>query len=434
MSNRPSLWRNRDFMLLWTGHTVSTVGSSMSFFVFPVVGLALTGSTTSAALAGAAYSLGSVGMRLPAGTLVDGWHRKRVMLTAELVGGLAYASLAAAALLHILTLAHLVVAALLTGVAACFFEPAETAALKAIVPAEDLPTAFSQNQARQHVGALVGPPLGGVLVAVRTWLPFLVDAVTYLASAAALSRLRAPLDAPAREHGGSSGGAWADTVEGLRFLMSRGFLRAVLAFAALANFAVNGLFLVLTLKLLRAGVAPGLIGVIDTIGAVAGLVGSVLAPSLIRRVPSGPLAIGCAGLITVAVVPMAFTDNVVVIGMLLAVGLLTNPAGNACIFSYMAATTPDRLQGRASAALVFAAMALTPLAPVLGGWALAEYGGRATMLAAAALTALAAVPLLLSRDVRTLSTPDKWPGAGPATEADTPAATDAEEPVAILEP
>ncbi len=432
---RASLWRNRDFMLLWSGQTVSVVGSSMSFFVFPVVGLALTGSTTHAALAGAAYSLGSVGMRLPAGALVDRWDRKRVMMATQLVGGLAYASLAGASLLHALTLAHLVLAALLTGVVSCFFEPAEIAALKVIVPAEDLPTAFSQNQARQHVGVLVGPPLGGVLVAVRTWLPFLVDAATYLVSAAALGRVRARLDAPTRRQGAdrSVRGAWTDTLEGLRFLLSRGFLRAVLAFATLANFAVNGLFLVLTLKLLRAGVAPGLIGVIDTIGAVAGLVGSVLAPAIIRRVPSGLLAIGGAALITAAVVPMAFTDNVVVIGLLLAVGLLANPAGNACIFSYLAATTPDRLQGRANAALMFSAMALTPLASVVGGWALAAYGGRATMLAAAALTALAAVPLLVSRDVRTLSTPDRWPIAEPSTPAPTPGPTDPDRPAAILE-
>ena len=80
----------------------------------------------------------------------------------------------------------------------------------------------------------------------------------------------------------------------------------------------------------------------------------------------------------------------------------------------MAATTPDRLQGRANAALMFSAMLLTPLAPVVGGAALAAWGGRTAMLVAAALTALSVVPLLVSRDVRTLPTPDRWPGVGTA--------------------
>ncbi len=408
-TRRRSLWRNHDFMLLWTGETVSTVGSSMSFFVFPVVGYLLTHSTTRAALAGGAFSLGMVAMRLPAGVLVDRWNRKRVLLASNCAGGLLYASLAAAQLLHALTLAHLVVVALLTGVVACFYSPAEQAAVRSVVPAEQLPTAFSQNQARQHVAVLIGPPVGGALVSLRAWAPFLVDAVSYLVSATALTRLRTPLPPPEREE--PSRGAWVDTVEGFRFLLSRGYLRAVLAFAALANFAANGLFLILTLKLLRAGVAPAAIGVIDTIGAVAGLAGSVLAPAAIRRVPSGLLSILCGLTLAAAVVPMAFTDNVVVVGALLAFALLGNPAGNACVSSYMAATTPDRLQGRANAALMFSAMVLTPLAPVVGGALLAVWDGRTAMLAAAALTALSVVPLLVSRDVRTLSTPDRWPTA-----------------------
>ncbi len=408
-ATRHSLWRNHDFMLLWTGETVSTVGSSMSFFVFPVVGLALTGSTTKAALAGAAFSLGLVAMRLPAGVLVDRWNRKRVLLASNAAGGLLYGSLVVAQLLGVLTLAQLIAVALLTGVVTCFFSPAETAAVKSVVPQEQLPTAFSQNQARQHVAVLVGPPVGGVLVSMRTWAPFLADAVSYLVSALALTRLRTPLPPPQREE--SVHGVWSDTVEGFRFLLSRGYLRAVLGFAALANFAVNGMFLVLTLKLLRAGVAPAAIGVIDTLGAVAGLAGSVLAPVAIRRIPSGVLSIATALLLAIAVVPMAFTDNVVLIGLLLAVALVGNPAGNACIMSYMAATTPDRLQGRANAALMFSVMIFNPLAPVVGGALLAVWGGRAAMLAAAAVTVLSVVPLVLSREVRRLPTPDRWPSA-----------------------
>ena len=393
-ARRPrGLWRNHDFMLLWTGQTVSTIGSSMSFFVFPVIGYTLTGSTTHAALAGGAFSLGQVALRLPAGVLVDRWDRRRVMVLSNLVGGLLYASLALALLAGGLTLAHLVAVALLTGVVGCFFSPAEQAALRTVVPAEQLPTAFSQNQARQHVAVLVGPPVGGALLGLRLWAPFLVDAVTYLVSAAGLTRLRTALPAPPREPG-TVAGAWHDTREGFSFLMSRGFLRAILAFACVANFSVSALFLVLTLKLVRAGVSPAAIGLIDTIGAVAGLAGSVLAPWVIRRVPTGRLSILTGLMLAAGVVPMAFTNNVVLVGLCLALALLGNPAGNACVSSYMAATTPDRLQGRANAALMFSAMLLTPLAPILGGVAIAAFGGQTAMLLAAGLTALAVLPLV----------------------------------------
>lgn len=403
----PALWRNHDFMILWTGETVSSLGSSMSFFVFPLVGYSLTGSTTEAALAGTAYALGSVSANLPAGALVDRWNRRAVLLSSNAVGAVLYASLVAAIFLDALTLAHLVLVALFTGVVAAFFGPAEQAAVRTVVPTRQLPTAYSQNQARQHVAALVGPPLGGALYSVMRWAPFLADAVTFALSALAISRLLTPLPPPERTE--SATGMRREIAEGLRFLMSRGFLRAVVAFAAIANFALDSLFLVLTLKLLKAGVHPAAIGVIDTIGAVAGIAGSIVAPTLIRRIPTGRLAIGMGVLFVVAIIPMAFTDNVVLIGLLLAVALFGNPAGNAAITSYLVAVTPDRLQGRANAALNFAATVFTPLGPLIGGLMIGLWGGPHAMLAAAALTALSVLPLVLSAESRRLPVPDQWP-------------------------
>lgn len=402
----PSLWRNRDFMILWTGETISALGSSMSFFVFPLIGYSLTGSTTDAAFAGAAYSLGSVVTKLQAGALVDRWNRRTVLFASNALGSLLYASLVAAILVDRLTLTHLVVVALLTGVVGSFFGPAEQAAVRRVVPTRQLPAAFSQNQARQHVAALVGPPVGGALYSLTRWAPFLVDAVTFGVSAVAITRIKTPLPAPERTE--SVTRLRHDIAEGLRFLMSRGFLRAFVAFASIANFAFNALFLVLTLKLLEAGVHPAAIGMIDTIAAVSGILGSLVAPSLIRRIPTGLLAIGTGVVIVLAIIPMAFTNNVLLIGGLLAVALFLNPAGNASISAYMAAITPDRLQGRANSALGFAATVFMPLAPVTGGFLLAAWGGQQAMLAAAALAGLSVLPLVLSRETRRLPTPDKW--------------------------
>lgn len=406
-----SLWRNRDFMILWTGETISTLGSSMSFFVFPLIGYAITGSATQAALAVTAFTLGSVVAQLPAGVLVDRWNRRTVMFFSSLLGCLLYASLGVALLLDGLSLVHLIAVGLLTGVAASLFHPAEQAALRAVVPASQLPTAFSQNQARQHVASLVGPPVGGLLYAVTRWAPFLVDAVSFAISAGAILRIRTPLHVPARQADDAPGalrGLRADIGDGVRFLMSRGFLRALLAFAAIANFATKALFLVLTLKLLAAGVSPAAIGAVEAIGAVAGVLGAIAAPALIRRIPTGPLAIGTSLLLVVAVVPMAFTNNVLVIGLLLGLALVGNPAGNAAIFAYMAAITPDHMQGRANAALMFCATVLSPLGPVVGGAMLALWGGQTAMLAMVVVTGLSVIPLVASRETRRLPRPDRW--------------------------
>jgi MFS family permease len=403
----PPLWRNRDFMILWTGETISTLGSSMSMFVFPVIGYTISGSATAAAAAGSAFALGRIVLRLPAGAWVDRWNRRTVMVASNALGALLYGSLVGALALGVLTLAHLVAVAFLSGIVSSFFHPAEQAAIRHVVPTQQLPTAFSQDQARMHVAQLVGPPLAGALYSVTRWAPFLADTVTYAVSAVALTRIRTPLPAPPRDDTTTS--MWQDIVEGLRFLVSRGFLRAIVAFAAIANFTANALFLVLTLKLLQAGVHPAAIGLIDTIGAVAGIAGALVAPWLIRRVPTGALAIAAGVLIGLVLIPMAFTNDVLTIGVLLAVGLFGMPAGNAAVTSYLTTTTPDRLLGRTTAALGFSASLFMPLGPIVGGVLLTQFGGRTAMLITAVLTALSALPLVLSAETRRLPRPDQWP-------------------------
>jgi len=345
-----------------------------------------------------------------------------VMVASEGVGALIYASLAVAGLLHVLTLPHLVIAAFLTGAAGTFYDPAETAAIRSAVPAEQLPTAFSQNQARQHLASLLGPPVGGALYALARLLPFVFDAFTYTVSTLALTQLRTPLPAPA---GRKTTTIRSDIVEGMRFMLSRGFLRAVVAFAALANVAFSALFLVIALKLLQANVAPAAIGVVSAIGAVAGICGSFVAPVVIRRTPTGVLTLAAGTLLFLSAVPMAFTDNVAIIGALLGVALFAMPAGNAAILSYMSATTPDRLQGRSLAALNFGATGLEWLGPIAGGALMAAFGGQVAMLGAAALLALSIVPLLLNAEARTLPRPDRWPHRREVDPPATPLLADA---------
>lgn len=412
---RRGLWRNRDFMILWSGETVSALGSSMSAFVYPIVGYSLTGSTTEAALAGTSYLLGGAATRLPAGALVDRWHRKRVMLLSAGAGALLYGVLATTMILGDLTLAHLLVTALLTGVARAFFDPAEAAAVRQVVPAQQLPAALSQNEARQHAASLVGPPAGGVLYAVARWAPFLADALSYLVTLAGLLLLRSALRAPEGRSGPTT--LRRDIGEGLRFLLSRPFFRAVAISATLMNFAVAALFLVLTLKLLRAGVHPAAIGGIEAVGAVAGIGGAVLAPLLIRRVPTGRLVVaGCVLLLT-GLAPMAFTNNVALIGGLLAVALVGLPSINAATYSYLVAVTPDRLQGRVNSGLMFSATAVQPAGPVVGGFLLALVGGVPAMLATTAVMAVGVLALALNGEVRRLPVPARWDTATAAEAA-----------------
>ncbi len=409
------LWRNRDYLLLWGGQTASAVGSSMSTFVFPILGYALTGAATQAALTGTAYLVGSVATRLPAGALVDRWNRRVVMAAAAGGGTVLYGAVVTDLLLGHLTLVHLLVAALLTGVAAAFLEPAEHAAVREVVPPEGLPAALSQNEARQHAARLLGPPVGGVLFVLARWLPFLADAVSYLAAIVAVLLVRAPLAAP--EQASRRPRMLPEITEGLRFLMSRSFFRAVAASATVMNFAMAGLFVVLTLKLLEAGVQPGAIGVIETVGAVAGIAGASVAPFLLKRVPSGRIVtLGCL-LLPAGLAPMALTNAVPVVAALLAVAMVGIPAINAATFSYLLAVTPGRLQGRVNAGLMFLASAVAPAGPLVGGFLLARLGGPTAVVVIAAVMLVGVLALAANGEVRRLPTPDAWETGADAAAA-----------------
>src|SRR5947209_7937685 len=79
----PPLWRNRDYMLLWSGQLVSGLGSSASGIVFPLLILAITNSPAAAGIAGALSMLPYALFSLPAGALIDRWDRKRVMILCD---------------------------------------------------------------------------------------------------------------------------------------------------------------------------------------------------------------------------------------------------------------------------------------------------------------------------------------------------------------
>ncbi len=84
--HRPSVWRNRDYLLSWSGQTVSAVGTEVSNLAFPLLFLALTGSPAQAGFAAALRCVPYLILGLPADALVDRWNRKRTSMVARIGG------------------------------------------------------------------------------------------------------------------------------------------------------------------------------------------------------------------------------------------------------------------------------------------------------------------------------------------------------------
>ena len=324
MTGFRALRQNHDFTVLWVGQTISELGSRMSLFVFPLLAYAITGSTLWAALAECAHLVGLCGMLLPAGVLADRMDRLRLMRLASATGFLLYASLVVAALTIGIAMPHLLGVALLTGAGVGLFGPAETSAVRAVVPDEQLAAALSQNQARQHVASLLGGPLGAVLYAVTRWLPFAVDAITYAIACVTVSRVRTDLSAPRRRREPLR----RQLAEGFRFVWQRPFFRTLMIWSALANLVTNAIFFVVLLRMVADGVPAWQIGLVSVAAGTGGLIGAGLAPSLIHRMPTGRLTVLIGWMCCLPLVPLTVSSSVWTACACTFFLLLLNPVGN----------------------------------------------------------------------------------------------------------
>lgn len=372
------LWRNRDFILLWTGQVVSTLGTRITALAYPLLVLAMTGSPLWAGVVGFAQALPFLLVYLPAGALVDRLDRKRVMLVADAVRVLVLATVIVALLGDVLSLIHVVLAVFLDGAGFVFFQLAESAALPHIVPRRQLPAALAQNQAREYGAELVGNPLGGVLFAVGHAVPFLVNAVTYALSFAGLSFVRPDLQ---EERERSAQGLIADIREGITWLWRQRFLRAVVALVGGTNIVLNALTLVLIVRAGEMGASPTLIGVLLAFSGVAAILGSIAAPWLHRRIPTRLVVVGSLWVWALGTAVLVLMPTPLWLGAAAGASQLIGPLFNITVQAYRYALVPDRLQARTQSAARMISWGTIPLAPLVAGILLEGVGSTGTLLA-----------------------------------------------------
>jgi len=185
------LLKNRDYMLLWSGQVVSTLGSAASSVVYPLLILAMTDSPAAAGIAAALSNIPYLLFSLPAGALIDRWDRKRVMILCDLGRALTVFTIPIALWLDLLTIWQIYAAAFIEGSLFVFFNIAEVAALPRVVPTTQLPQAAAQNEAAFGAAHIVGPSFGTLLYqTLGRAAPFVGDAVSYLVSVLSLALIR----------------------------------------------------------------------------------------------------------------------------------------------------------------------------------------------------------------------------------------------------
>ncbi|HEY1487232.1 MAG TPA: MFS transporter [Micromonosporaceae bacterium] len=395
----PSLWRNRSFNLLWGSQLLSDLGTNMSSLAFPLLVLALTGKPVLAGVVGTGAAIVRLVVRLPSGVLADRIDRKHAMMASDGIRLVAFAGLGVLILTGHAALPWILAAALIEAFGSTIFETMENAALRNVVPIPQVPLAVARNEARTSAAALVGPPLGGLLFSIARAVPFLADALSYGCSLIGVSMIRTPMQEERTEPAGS---IRADMSEGIRFAIANPFIRIALLLAPLLNIGFNGMLFAVIIILRGHGVAPGLIGLVETIVSIGGLLGALCAGALQKRFSLRTLVLSISWLGAVLMASASLLTGGVEVAIPIALAIFFSPACNAAMFGYIAAITPDRLQGRVMSVLFFAAMSLASLGPLLAGALYTWLHGPGTVLVFAGCIGAAAVLVTFSAGGRNM--------------------------------
>jgi predicted MFS family arabinose efflux permease len=412
--------RQRNFRLLWAGESVSEIGNAMAVVGVPLVTVAvLHASTFAVATLTAAAYLPWLIIGLPAGAWVDRLPGRPLMIACDVVSALLYASLPAAAWLHILTIGQVIVVVLLAGAANVFFATAYQVYLPSLVAAADLVECNAKLQGSAEVALIGGRGAAGLAAqAVGDAAALLFNSASFLVSAACLLSIRTTTrpSPPASR----TTTVWAEISAGIRLISQDPYLRPLTVFAAVANLAYGGSTALVVVFLVRvAGLSAAAVGLLMATSGIGGIAGALTSRRLAqwlgtaRTLLLATLASGLLGLL----IPLTATGPRVAC---YAVGSAAVAAGsvigNVIVSSFRQAYCPAQILGRVGASMRFIAFGAIPLGALLSGALATILTVRTALWVVLAIYALSGALLL----TRALRTDRDLPGASAAVSGSRP--------------
>ncbi len=396
---RGPLWRNGDFLRLWSAQTISLFGSQISDLALPFVAiLTLKATTFEVAALAVVDRLPFVLFTLPAGVWVDRLRRRPILIAADWGRGAALVSIPVAYAAGVLTLSQLYVVGFLTGTLTVFFDIAYQSYLPSLVERHQLADGNAKLQTSGSAASVVGPGLAGVLIgALKAPYAVAMDAASFVASALFMSRMHGAESAPTAT---ASRRMRAEIIDGLRYVLRHPIMRPFMWFVATSNFfttMIGSIILVFAVRDLHLTAAT--VGVIFSLGSVGFLAGALLGGRISRALGVGPAmileaALGGAPWILVPLASGSRAIPFIVIPEML-FGFFA-VSFNVTGISLLQAITPDRMLGRMNASRRFFVWGVMPLGGLLGGALATQIGLRPTLWVGALGAGVAFLPLLLS--------------------------------------
>lgn len=396
----PPLRSNRWVMLWFLANGVSQIGNRVYTLAIPWLVMSMTGSAWYMNAVWAAEMLPFVLVGPFMGALVDRLDRRKVMLVSELAQACLVGLIPLLSFLGHLQVWHLfVIGFLLNCFAIAYNLVGDFGVVPRLVSGANLATANAIHFTILNLSAVFGTAIGGALIA---WLgapgAILLNALSFLATLFVVAVL--PIQFGSRVEPLQKmvvHNVWRDVREGFAFVWKDGLIRNLALGLSLGNLATGALFVILTYHLGQEWqLPPEQVGLGFSVMGGAAVVGSMVAPFFIRRFPIGR-SVGVWGIMhSMGILVAAVSGHWILALAGLGMGGLVATISNISTFTIRQKRIPNELMGRVNSAFRMILTLSFPLSAMLLGEITTQSGARTAFGLSAAITAVAALLLLLS--------------------------------------
>jgi MFS family permease len=365
-------WTNRNFRWLWTGAGFSLLGSEMGEIAIPLLALlTLEASPTEMSLLRTAQFLPFLLFTLWVGVLVDRMRRRPLLIGSDLVRGLVLLAVPVLLAAGLLPVGGLIALVFLVGTLTVVYQLADFSFLPSVVAPDQLADANAKLSATQSTMTIAGGGIGGAVVQFLTApVAVAVNAVSYLGSAWCLGRTAVVEEIPERRQNCS---LWAQTRDGVRYLLGNRAVRALAGEAATWNLSNEIFMLGLTLHVVSTlDLGPAMLGLILVTGGIGGFLGAWFSGWATRTFGYGHAVLTTMLLGNTAPVAVVLCrdDPAVSLAVYCAVFLVAgigSGVANAQSNTVRQLSTPDALRGRVNSAYRLLSWGALAIGAILAG-------------------------------------------------------------------
>jgi MFS family permease len=395
-----SLLRHRDFALLWWGGLVSLIGNGFTIVAISWL-LAERGSPEHLGLFFLVFEVAAIGGGLLLTGIMDAYSRRRLMILDSVIRGLAVALIPAVELVTPVGLGVLLVSAAVLGVSSPAAAVGQRAMVVELLDETRLGAANAAESIQWTTSWLVGPAIGGLLVAVIGPLPTLwIDAATFLVFVLALGAMSARADRLPRR-ASQRRSYRADLAEGLAYVRRERLVWTIVQLTAGARFA-EGVFLVaLPFLVIEVGGEAHHLGLLLAVGGAGSLLGSLVAAAVRLPLAMTHAITLCAAAGGVAMLLTSLTPPLWLLTVIFATETIISAPWNIYILTLRQRVPPQELVGRVLSLTMLLNSAGQPAGSAAGGALLGPIGLPAVLAGCGVLQIANAASSLLSRTWRT---------------------------------